>query len=739
MSSPSQSPASPLLRPLNTSSAPLSELVSHHDRDLRARTLTSLLAALSPITDGSSYDTTAGSVPIVSTKDGAPPWGTLSILQESPRDSSTNASQTWLKLLNHVAQLLVREHEIVAVLPKRSGPTAHVNLLIASDSSGDDDPMDSVDGYLIARNPRFDSPEPSPGNPVGKLIAISSQEDMLQYLHTYRHVSYRNHVLCIEVLFNAIVDAWNTYTAVLDDHDPNSTAAPVEEAHNHFILRKKLLNSFVTFYSVGKMRRRFLAKPFVRFRNAMSGMWQAQVEGAFGVASRPDERRPFTNVEIYVFEALLADRGADAYPGLSATLAAARANATEAFYTKDTAWDLHRLLLSVLDSAQSAVDTLFTQIALPSTSCLDLSRHLSDVLYSMGRLHFMVHRSPSISTHMKTIEPVLSKAIDTYLPEPKPAASRGRSGVGNACTGDLDQDDGVTDTTIEISLAHKEKRVGEACLWLAVRYQAALQSLTAEDTLPNDRVTLTLCEISGGDKSKTDLHDWKDVMRSIYPSRANSADANARNANISCEEAIETLQEWAKSEGNRVLRETHILRKLSHEFYGRWHAEAILATLKHLSQLDPKKTTPPGNINLAPFEHTFNSIGVSKRCCPICTKLLLLLGRPPTTSDGNEDNGYHSTPSMVFSSHQNIYPTALPPYLPRGIAFKLLVWLEEMVKRAVEGLVLKRRSRESEGTQKAGRDKSADSAGESPGRKVRRKRAKEPGSEFTDVMRELGF
>ncbi|KAF8431742.1 hypothetical protein BGX38DRAFT_1228091 [Terfezia claveryi] len=301
-------------------------------------------------------------------------------------------------------------------------------------------------------------------------------------------------------------------------------------------------------------------------------------------------------------------------------------------------------------------------------------------------------------------------------------------------TSELDQDEGVSDTSIEISVAYQQKRVGEECLWLTVRYQAALNSLTAEDTLPAEPVTLTLYEVSAGDHSKNELHDWKGVMRSIYPSHANSGSKSTTNTNISCEEAIQTLEEWARLEENRVLRATHILRKSSHEFSGCWHAEAVLGTLRHLSQLDYQKTFPPAHIELAPFEHTFPNIGVSKRCCPVCVKLLSLLAPPSTSND-------ISDPSIVLSFHQNFYPSALPPYLPRGIAVKLLVWLEGLVRGAVGGLVMKRRlekSKETAGSEeKVARAKSADSKGESPRKMVKRKRMKEPG--LTDIMRQMGF
>ncbi|KAF8417546.1 hypothetical protein EV426DRAFT_622383 [Tirmania nivea] len=720
-----------------TSRAASSELAEHQARDLRVRTLTSLLAALSPVTNAPSYH------------EGTALSDISTVQQEFPRNSVADPSQSWLKVLNHVAQLLVREHEIVAVLPKRSGPTANISLLVATDSSSDDVDTDSPDGYLIARNPRFNSPEPYPGNPFSRLVAISSHQDMLEYLDRYRHVSYRHHVLGIEVLFNAIIDAYTTYIAVLDDDDSNPavgavgdanfnhTTEAVTEAHSCLALRTDLLNAYVTFYSVGKMRRRFYAEPFVKFYTIMTSMWEAQVEVAFEMASRPNQSHQFTKDEMHVFEGLLLDRAVNDYPTLSAALSSARASNTVALHTKDTAWELHRLLLSMLDSARSAVNTLYKMIASPSASSSDLSASLSDVQHTMDRLHFMVHLSPSISAHMKSIESILSYAMDTNL---QGGAQRGAFGLAYSHTTDLDPDDGVTDSMIEVSLAREQKRVGEECLWLAVRYQAALESLTSLDSLPTGQVTFTLCEVSAEDIPKTDMHNWKDVMCSIYHPQENSTGPRADNIDISCEEAIKTLEDWATSEGNDV-RATHILRSARHKFYGSWHAEAVLGTLRHVCQYQSDQTMIPHDINLARFKHTFNSIGVSKRCCPVCTKLLRLLA-PPSTSG---DDTMYGSPSMVISSHRNFYPTALPPYLPKGIALQLLVWLEALVRGIVDGLVVKRRlavqrSLEGEGGQKkVGRAKSADSKGESPGKKGKRKRANAARMESTGVMRRLGL
>jgi len=145
---------------------------------------------------------------------------------------------------------------------------AKINLLVATDSSSDDDDMGSIDGYIIYRNPRFKSPEPSPGNPFSTLDAISSHQDLILYLDTHRHVSYRHHVLDVQVLLNAIVNAYNIHVEVLGeestssvgalgDEDGSSTTLGTAAAHTHLALHTDLFNSFITFYSIGKMRRSF--------------------------------------------------------------------------------------------------------------------------------------------------------------------------------------------------------------------------------------------------------------------------------------------------------------------------------------------------------------------------------------------------------------------------------------------------------------------------------------------------
>ena len=52
---------------------------------------------------------------------------------------------------------------------------------------------------------------------------------------------------------------------------------------------------------------------------------------------------------------------------------------------------------------------------------------------------------------------------------------------------------------------------------------------------------------------------------------------------------------------------------------------------------------------------------------------------------------FHEPELKVLNSHGNIYPTALPPFLPQEVAGELVKWLEGLLKHAVEGVVKRER------------------------------------------------
>ena len=61
------------------------------------------------------------------------------VVSDPDDPDDTYGDTRWLKLLNQIAMLLVREHEIVAVLPKWSGQQAHVNIIVTTDSDSSEE------------------------------------------------------------------------------------------------------------------------------------------------------------------------------------------------------------------------------------------------------------------------------------------------------------------------------------------------------------------------------------------------------------------------------------------------------------------------------------------------------------------------------------------------------------------------------------------------------------------------
>ncbi|KAF8430170.1 hypothetical protein EV426DRAFT_7400 [Tirmania nivea] len=173
-------------------------VASSSAHDLRTRTLTFMISALDTTNSKSraAAFTSLEHNPVVSDPDG------------------TDSNTRWLKLLNQIALLLVREHEIVAVLPKQSGPQAHVNIIVTTDSDSEEDySLRSKDPqppppakYLVTQNPTSDSPDsPTPTAHHLTLETLKTTDSLLEYLNSHRHVSFLIHVLSVEALLNKCI------------------------------------------------------------------------------------------------------------------------------------------------------------------------------------------------------------------------------------------------------------------------------------------------------------------------------------------------------------------------------------------------------------------------------------------------------------------------------------------------------------------------------------------------------
>ncbi|KAF8417583.1 hypothetical protein EV426DRAFT_622635 [Tirmania nivea] len=661
-----------------------------HFQDLRVRTLSSILAALGT-TDGLTRDEGIASLnshPAISQLPA--PVSALDPAMDVPQIHSTSrpslrTSQSSLKLLNQVALLLVREHEVVGIVPKRSGPKAIIELLVATDSDTDSPDADvhvdvkepvrttklNANGYVVVRTPHKEVVVyPNSDDVLNHLGAAATEQQVLVHLNTYRNVSFGCHLASIELLLNNIISA------------PPS----------HRLTAQRLFTRYVTFRSVHKMCRRFKAPAFQSFLAAIREATNSQISAAVGNTSLITTDQ---SGEYRLIGGILFFRSFDrsTCPDLVGHFRAGK----PVEYAPAPAFEFHQILLFALDKAMDSVYQLSVACKATNTNCMEQT--LTKAGRWMSKLHQIVHSSPIFQEHMRVLEDIVSK----YEPRCVISPDIGPMDMGpmfDAATveEDNDEDNGPSDEAIEISAAQDAHRVAHEPLWLAVSYREAINSVTNPATLPRVPLKLTLWEPPAGIAQRTpEMEPWIELIQAMYPE-----DPEGTRDCITCGEVIDALQDYARVHGGKS---NFFLR--TSRFRGCYHAEAMLATLVyhgfHRSITASHRDLTPSDNDLTTFQHTYRRIGVSKRCCPICTKLLFLLSASNTSRDRS---------FRVLSAHKNIYPTALPPFVPEEIAEALIEWLQGLVRTTVEGLVKKRR-RESNASDASGM--SHDSKGDSPG------------------------
>ncbi|KAF8432623.1 hypothetical protein BGX38DRAFT_1225260 [Terfezia claveryi] len=736
--------------PLDYSATPTRNLPNERERDLRSRTLSTLLFALRTVDPiyiknlvQSRIDpqVAANQDPPVDLFDGLDlngcldsddPDGSLGmdyVTCSSPGDTpdptaveakepgTDDKPSRWLQHLNCVARLLVREHEIVAVLPKRTGSDARFSMVFTTDSSSDADSDTGViqqHDYVFSRNPRSTASPPATirkrldsltdimvsvsisDDPLEALGLVSTVGELDLYLYRHSHVPFATHVASIELLLNNIIRASNAYQ---DD-----TEGDEEELSSHFILRQMLLMRYITLRSVGKMQRRFVSPAFQELLKVLRGLGPADMTTA--IASHAGQASyTFTDLEQDLFDSILylPEFSIAEFPKLREAITKSQPMASPVLIS----WEFHQLFLRILGLAQTTISTLYSVSATENTPFEEFTQQLSSAQKMMDHLNTLVHDSPFAKLHIQSLEPLIR--------------------IPKATEGGLDQDD----ATLELSGARQNQRLCREILYLMVTFQSSLDIVTGSKMLPKQKVRFSYFDaLQESDEKeageRTALHDWRGVIKSIFPtqtvaaSSATSTDAggvvNGDDAPITAEEVIEAMASYGAS---RKTRNTFILRTPpgngGYRFLGCCHAEATLATMWSLSRSTQLGDVSPPDAILAPFRNTYFRIGASKRCCPLCALLISLLSPHATSQTGGSPNNSRKT-KIILSYHQNMYPTALPRFLPERVAVEALAVMEKGMMRLGEVLVqIARRykkSKEKRGTVE--RANSRDSNGESP-------------------------
>ncbi|KAF8439598.1 hypothetical protein BGX38DRAFT_1273267 [Terfezia claveryi] len=707
--------------------------------DLRTRTLTYMLKALNTQSNIPSlnYESLQPNPVVASSENLLNP-----ALGFSSSKYHTTVDSAWLKVLNQVAQLLVREHEIVAVLPKRSGPTAHVSLMVTTDSDSESDFEGAASltsstlletNYLIAQNPRNDQSSKTldPTEALNALQRVSTMDSMLAYLNDHKHVSFSTHVSSVELLLNKIIS---------ESHMESS-----------YLTRCKILRRYITFRAAPKMLRRFTAPAFQSFIQAVSTLTPEEVALAVSVNPPPGEvplstKLPFDHAlvtDIIYFKPF--DRSSCPHILAQCQRAGGIVN-----YTRKTAWEFHQLLIFCLTQANKVLSVLRNQLKSDPPQAVT-NRALSNAEKWMGYLQNMIHYSPIFKAHTHALESTISAKMKPQAKADKirehnvepfnetdPGAQDETNGEADA--GDMegqgeeeyDADGGVSDTLLEITAAHAQDQATQQSLWLAVSYQQAIDVIVGTRTLPKTPISMTLWEPPAAElRRSAEMESWRSVVRDLYPSDGNVESNNLPSGGrprerstapfsvptgpITAQEVENVLSNFGRRKGGKArLFASSSEQRI--QFRGAYHAESMLGTLAYLSRhkANPELQVPPAK-ELALFKHAYGTIGVSKRCCPVCTKILSLLSAhmtPPTSPTIAHDQ---HAPFKVLVAHQNIYPTALPPFTPIEVAQELVTWLECLLKASIDKRVYKeRRSMRSGSASSQCSHGSGDSKGHSP-------------------------
>lgn len=626
---------------------------------LRARTLSCLAAALQDIDRSLVSDIVEESFPhpvALPINTGDPSFA------DDGKPISIYSRLTRLKVLNSLARLFVREHEIVAVLAKRSAQKPGFEFVVARDSGSEDkeDDIKQANGFRntsetsLSRNSRLPTQNSSLLDLREKVLEVlddtTTASQLLAFLYTFPRVDWETHILSIERLVNVLVGTFAKGTKITQN-------------------RRLLLLRYTLFRSAPKVKRRLSSTTFVNFLEAMRKLPKREIMAATGYMNLEISRR-----EKKLFRNILQVDHPSVHTGYCKALLESLTRSEEPkVYKSDSSMAIQELIIFTLEETIRTI-TLLADLSAKNqqtVSYREFARRIFDAELWSKYLEKLVHSSPIVNEHMSAIEPLL----------------RTGSGVQTEDS-EVDQDGGLTDTIIEATTGKDRRHWGLQCLCLAVYIGTAIRLVTNPNILPKEPIHFTTTQLPQTNLvNDSELEDWQDIVGNMYLHSNKGVPSGGQSA-ISSEEAIKACIAYAEKHPNRFTK-LFTTSRAKQRFTGSQHGECILATLRYISTMSTKPQIISSNYDLNLIRNTYRYIGVSKRCCPLCIKLLSLLS--------NDANGI---PIEVLAGHGHIYPAELPPFLPRDIILTYLSWLEGLVRELVDKVVIKKRQGSEKGVKR---------------------------------------
>ena len=514
-----------------------SVLPSASDNELLVRTLTCMLAALPPADLGSC------------------PPDTAVVRGESDFDAFAPSTLTgrscWLKLLNHLARLLVREHEIVAALPKRSGADADVNIMVTTDyNTHRTEPVKESTtraeaSYPVTQNPqgvsrpRHQLQHPSSDDALAVLKTVDNITDLFEYLMLYSDVSFATHVASANILFNKII--------LTQGRSKRSSIA--------------LIQRYITFRSAPKMLCRFRSPSFKSLVGALSTLTLKDVSAAATYHIHVARPTPLTPKERTLVRTITGFNGFPRH--ICRNVIQESETRSRMRYTASSAWEYHQILLFTLRKTEESIAGLVeslvegrpptnSNIPTPSTTIL---AQLERAEKWTDLLHQIAHESSVFNYHVGGLEALLQHRLTGTVHE----------------STDNDEDGGLSDIALDLdaSTTQGSGQRAQQALWLVSSFQEAIHTIVK--MLPKTPISLTFIEPYGERSMK--MADWKYVLGRIFP---------RTTTGITKEQAIEALQDYGEVHRGKALLFTP-LGSEKFVFRGTYHAESMLGILAYLS------------------------------------------------------------------------------------------------------------------------------------------------------------
>jgi hypothetical protein len=329
-------------------------------------------------------------------------------------------------------------------------------------------------------------------------------------------------------------------------------------------------------------------------------------------------------------------------------------------------------------------------------------------LWSLARLFWRIAQSSMLRQHLQMLNAHNMLQVHLATVDGKTASPVQRSPITVAADGDaVDDEEAAMDKEDLEEQAMQSKAADDGLVstfqrWMRLQgiYFASLDALSSFSCqLPAD-VEIAFIAVRDPKEARRDI-DWKATITSLAASSNTAFPFDAQRAIKTIEDRIQSSLLDPDARQSKVLKAFRAERQRDNErvtdptlprcpvaFSGTEHCEAALAALAKflLSAIDPTQKdavkleklvkvqsycpiSSESSISRVVQELNNHVIAVSKLCCPVCWKLLEILGY------------------LARGRHPLVTPVTLPPWLPKRVVVQMVDEFGEQLRRELVSMM----------------------------------------------------